>query len=51
MDDDYFLLEKRLGYKLYGDVLRLGKIAICLLLGAIACILFLYLAVWVKLIY
>jgi hypothetical protein len=50
MDDDHPLLEKRLGHKPYGDVPRLGKIAIWLVLGAIACSLVLYLAVWAKLI-
>ena len=50
MDDDRPYLEKRLGYKLYRGVPRLGKIAIWLVLIAIACGLVLYLAVRTNLI-
>src|SRR5262245_22112483 len=50
MDDDHPYLEKRLGHKLYGDVPRLAKIAIWLVLIAVACGLVLYLAVWTNLI-
>ena len=50
MDDHRPHLEKRLGHKPYGDVPRLGKIAIWLVLIAIACGLLLYLAVWTNLI-
>jgi hypothetical protein len=50
MDDDHPFLEKQFGHKPYGHVPRLGKIAIWLVLGAIACSLILYLAVWKKLI-
>jgi hypothetical protein len=45
MGDDRPHLEKRLGHKPYGGVPRLGKIAIWLVLIAIACGLVLYLAV------
>jgi hypothetical protein len=45
MDDDHPYLEKRLGHKPYGDVPRLAKIAIWLVLIALACSLVLYLAV------
>jgi hypothetical protein len=50
MDDDRTFLEKKWGYKLYGDMPRLGKIAIWLVFIAIARGLILYLAVWAKLI-
>ena len=50
MDDDHPLLEKRMVHKPYGDIPRLGKIAIWLVLIVIACGLALYLAVWAKLI-
>jgi hypothetical protein len=50
MDDDHPVLEKQLGHKPYGRVPRLGKIAIWLVVTAIACGLLLYLAVWAKLI-
>jgi hypothetical protein len=50
MDDDRPYLEKKLGHKPYGDVARLGKIAIWLVLIAIACGLVLYLAVRTNLI-
>ena len=46
MDDDHPYLEKRLGHKPYRDVPRLAKIAIWLVLIAVACGLVLYLAVW-----
>ncbi len=47
MDDDHPYLEKQLGHKPYGRVPRLGRIAIWVVLIAIAC---LYLAVWANLI-
>jgi hypothetical protein len=50
MNDDHPYLEKRLGHKPYGHVRSWGKIAIWLVLIAIACGLILYLAVWAKLI-
>ena len=50
MDDDRPFLEKKWGHKPYGGVPRLGKIAIWLVLIAIACGLILYLAVWARLI-
>jgi len=50
MDDERPYLEKRLGHKPYKDVPRLGKIAIWLVLIAIACGLLLYLAVRTNLI-
>ena len=50
MDDDRPHLEKRLGHKAYRGVPRLGKIAIWLVLIAIACGLVLYLAVRTNLI-
>ena len=50
MDDDHPFLEKRMGHKPYRHVPRLGKIAIWLVLIAIACGLLLYLAVWTNLI-
>jgi hypothetical protein len=50
MDDDRPFLEKKWGHKPYRGVPRLGKIAIWLVLIAIACGLILYLAVWTKLI-
>jgi len=37
---------KKMGHKPYGDVPRLAKIAIWLVLIAVACGLVLYLAVW-----
>jgi hypothetical protein len=45
MDDDRPHLEKKMGHKPYGHVPSLGKIAIWLVLIAIACSLILYLAV------
>jgi hypothetical protein len=45
MDDDHPHLEKKMGHKPYGDVPRLAKIAIWLVLIAVACGLVLYLAV------
>ena len=50
MDDDRPYLEKRLGHKPYKNVPSLGKIAIWLVLIAIACGLVVYLAVWTNLI-
>ena len=50
MGEDHPFLEKQMGHKTYGHVPRLGKIAIWLVLAAIACSLVLYLAVWTKLI-
>jgi hypothetical protein len=50
MGDDQPYLEKRMGHKPYRHVPRLGKIAIWLVLIAIACGLLLYLAVWTNLI-
>ena len=50
MDDDHPYLEKKMGHKPYRDVPRLGKIAIWLVLIAIACGSILYLAVWANLI-
>ena len=50
MDDDRPHLEKKMGHEPYGHVPSLGKIAIWLVLIAIACGLVLYLAVWTKLI-
>ena len=50
MNDDHPYLEKRMGHKPCGHMPRLGKIAIWLVLIAIACGLILYLAVWAKLI-
>jgi hypothetical protein len=50
MDDDRPFLEKKWGHKPYGDMPRLGKIAIWLVLIATACGLILNLAVWAKLI-
>ena len=50
MDDGHPFLEKQAGHKPYGKVPRLGKIAICLVLIAIAAGLILYLAVWANLI-
>jgi hypothetical protein len=50
MDDDHPHLEKKMGHKPYGDVPRLAKIAMWLVLIAIACGLILYLAVWTNLI-
>ena len=50
MGEDHRFLEKQMGHKLYGHVPRLGKIAIWLVLAAIACSLVLYLAVMTKLI-
>jgi hypothetical protein len=50
MDDDHPYLEKQLGHKPYGHVPRLGRIAVWLVLIAIACGLVLYLAVWANLI-
>jgi hypothetical protein len=45
MDEDHPYLEKKMGHKPYGNVPRLAKIAIWLVLIAIACGLVLYLAV------
>ena len=45
MDDDRPYLEKKMGHKPYGDVPRLGKIALWLVLIAIACGSVLYWAV------
>ena len=50
MDENHPFLEKQMGHKAYGHVPQLGKIAIWLVLIAIACGLVLYLAVWTKLI-
>jgi hypothetical protein len=50
MDDDRPYLAKRMGHKPYRDVPRLGKIAIWLVLIAVACGLVLYLAVHTNLI-
>ena len=50
MDDVHPLLEKQIGHKPYGGVPRLGKIAIWLVLIAVACGVVLYLAVWANLI-
>jgi hypothetical protein len=50
MDDDHPYLEKKMGHKPYGNVPRLGKIAIWLVVIAIACGLVLYLAVRTNLI-
>jgi hypothetical protein len=50
MNDDHPYLEKRLGHKPYGHVRSWGKIAMWLVLIAIACGLILYLAVWANLI-
>jgi hypothetical protein len=50
MDEDHPVLAKQMGHKPYGHVPRLGKIAIWLVVIAIACGLLLYLAVWAKLI-
>jgi hypothetical protein len=50
MDDDHPYLEKRLGHKPYGHVPRLAKIAMWLVLIAVACVLVLYLAVRANLI-
>ena len=50
MDDDHPLLEKQIGHEPYRAVPRLGKIAIWLVLIAVACGLVLYLAVWANLI-
>jgi hypothetical protein len=50
MDHDRPYLEKRMGHKPYGHVPRLAKIALWLVLIAIACGLILYLAVWTNLI-
>ena len=48
MGEDHPFLEKQMGHKTYGHVPRLGKIAIWLVLAAIACSLVLYLAVMDK---
>ena len=50
MDDERPYLQKKMGHKAYGDVPRLGKIAIWLVLIAVACGLILYLAVRTNLI-
>jgi hypothetical protein len=50
MDDDRPFLEKQMGHKPYAKVPKLGKIAIWLVLIAVACALLLYLAVHVDLI-
>ena len=50
MDDDRPYLEKRMGHKPYRDVPKLGRIAIWLVLIAIACAAVLYWAVWANLI-
>ena len=50
MHDDHPHLEKKMGHKPYGHVPRLGKIAIWLVLIAVACASVLYLAVWANLI-
>jgi hypothetical protein len=50
MDDDHPYLEKKMGHKPYGNVPRLGKIAIWLVLIAIVCGLVLYFAVRTNLI-
>jgi len=50
MDDNHPHLATKLGHKPYGHVPRLAKIAIWLVLIAIACGLVLYLAVWANLI-
>ena len=50
MGDDHPLLEKQIGHKPYRGVPRLGKIAIWLVLIAVACGFVLYLAVWANLI-
>jgi hypothetical protein len=50
MGEDHPFLEKQMGHKTYGQVPRLGKIALWLVLAALACSLVLYLAVWTKLI-
>jgi len=50
MDEDRPYLEKRLGHKPYKNVPSLGKIAIWLVLIAIACGLVVYLAVRTNLI-
>ena len=50
MNDDHPYLEKRWGHKAYGHLRSWGKIAMWLVLIAIACGLILYLAVWANLI-
>jgi len=50
MNDDHPYLEKRMGHKPYGQPRSWKKIAIWLVLIAIACGLILYLPVWAKLI-
>ena len=50
MGEDHAFLEKQMGHKTYRPVPQLGKIAIWIVLVAIACSLVLYLAVWTKLI-
>ena len=50
MDDDHPYLEKRWGHKPYKQLRSWGKIAMWLVLIAIACGLILYLAVWANLI-
>ena len=50
MDENHPFLEKQMGHKAYKDVPRVGKIAMWLLLIAVACGGALYLAVWAKLI-
>ena len=51
MDDDHpSFIERQMGHKFYGRVPRLERIAISLLVTALACGLILYLAVWAGLI-
>jgi hypothetical protein len=50
MNDDHPYLEKRMGHKPYGQPRSWGKIAMWLVLIAIACGLILYLAAWANLI-
>ena len=50
MNDDHPYLEKRMGHKPYGNPRSWGKIAMLLVLIAVACGLILYVAVWANLI-
>jgi hypothetical protein len=50
MNDDHPYLEKRMGHKPYGKPRSWGKIAMLLVLIAVACGLILYVAVWANLI-
>jgi hypothetical protein len=50
MNDNHPYLEKRMGHKPYKQPRSWGKIAMLLVLIAIACGLILYLAVWANLI-